>query len=416
MEPFTDNTDIQNTCIYEHLSPSARPISIMKFFLKNKFENLGFIHTTTKSSTKIFIKELLSSLALLLLIVTYPVTVHAGFFSFLESVSADKASANVSAVQEQTSQNMLVLTAAVNIDPLHSASDTSAYTVVSGNSLAADIGPTGTTTDTSASLNTQISTYVVRSGDSLSSIAKIFNVSVNTIVWANDLSRNEPLAVGQTLVILPISGINHVIKKGETISGIVKRYGADQDEVLKYNDITVSTVLVPGNTIIIPDGEMGVSTIPNRASGNTSTSGTRGGHGVPPRSQWGKPNSNPVHDANGPYYPGYFVRPIDGGYKSQGLHGHNAVDLADDAGTPIHAAADGVVIVKKVGGWNGGYGNYVVISHPNGTETLYAHASKVLVSVGDHVNQGQTIELMGQTGEATGPHLHFEIWSARNPF
>ena len=86
-------------------------------------------------------------------------------------------------------------------------------------------------------------------------------------------------------------------------------------------------------------------------------------------------------------------------------------------GTPIYAAANGTVIVAKDNGaWNGGYGNYVVISHPNGTETLYAHMSKVLTCAGASVCQGDTIGLVGMTGEATGNHLHFEVRGAANPF
>jgi murein DD-endopeptidase MepM/ murein hydrolase activator NlpD len=80
------------------------------------------------------------------------------------------------------------------------------------------------------------------------------------------------------------------------------------------------------------------------------------------------------------------------------------------------ASASGKVIVAKSGGWNGGYGSYVVISHPNGTQTLYGHLSAVTVSVGDEVSQGQTIGRMGSTGKSTGVHLHFEIRGARNPF
>jgi murein DD-endopeptidase MepM/ murein hydrolase activator NlpD len=90
--------------------------------------------------------------------------------------------------------------------------------------------------------------------------------------------------------------------------------------------------------------------------------------------------------------------------------------LADKIGTPIHAAAAGTVIVARSGGWNGGYGSFVIISHSNGTQTLYGHASKVLVSAGQYVDQGDTIALMGSTGQSTGSHLHFEIRGAKNPF
>jgi murein DD-endopeptidase MepM/ murein hydrolase activator NlpD len=75
------------------------------------------------------------------------------------------------------------------------------------------------------------------------------------------------------------------------------------------------------------------------------------------------------------------------------------------------------VVVAKAGGWNGGYGSYVVIQHGNGSQTLYAHMSKVAAYDGEEVSQGQTIGYVGETGEATGPHVHFEIRNGiRNPF
>ncbi len=86
---------------------------------------------------------------------------------------------------------------------------------------------------------------------------------------------------------------------------------------------------------------------------------------------------------------------------------HKGIDIAAPTGTPIHAAADGVVVSA---GWNrGGYGNLVDIRHADGTMTRYAHNSKIIVSKGQRVEQGQKISLMGSTGFSTGPHLHFEI-------
>ena len=113
----------------------------------------------------------------------------------------------------------------------------------------------------------------------------------------------------------------------------------------------------------------------------------------------------------------YYSWPLAGGSITQGLHGWNAVDIGAPSGTPIYAAAAGTVIVARSGGgWNGGYGNYVVVSHPNGTQTLYAHMSRVSATVGAHVGQGETIGKVGMTGEATGPHIHFEVRGAVNPF
>ena len=119
-----------------------------------------------------------------------------------------------------------------------------------------------------------------------------------------------------------------------------------------------------------------------------------------------------------PSYPGYYMRPVSGGYISQDLHGHNAIDFAVPIGTPIVASAGGTVIISRInGGRNGGYGNYVVISQNNGTQTLYAHMqSRTVVVAGEQVTQGETIGYVGMTGMTTGPHVHFEVRGAENPF
>ncbi|MEK9185596.1 MAG: M23 family metallopeptidase, partial [Patescibacteria group bacterium] len=98
------------------------------------------------------------------------------------------------------------------------------------------------------------------------------------------------------------------------------------------------------------------------------------------------------------------------------IHGYNGIDIAAPLGTPIMASADGEVIVSRNSGWNGGYGIYIVIRHPNGTQTLYAHNNSNTVSVGDSVKQGETIGYVGRTGKVTGSHVHFEIRGAKNPF
>ena len=105
------------------------------------------------------------------------------------------------------------------------------------------------------------------------------------------------------------------------------------------------------------------------------------------------------------------------------LHANNAVDIGNKCGVAVKASAGGTVVkklLKSIGssGWNNGYGLFVLIEHSNGVKT-YAHLNKVLVKVGDSVNQGDQIGLVGNTGNADGPtgcHLHFEIISARNPF
>lgn len=245
----------------------------------------------------------------------------------------------------------------------------------------------GTFVDLGRSGTGAISVYVVRSGDTIGDIAEMFGVSVNTIMWANDLS-SKTLKVGQELVILPISGVKHTVKSGDTLQTIAKKYKADLEDVLSYNSIPAGAKLTIGDIVIIPDGVISATRTTSVAKVSTQQT----------------------------VVSGYYVRPISGGKKSQHIHGHNGVDLAAPVGTPIVASADGKVILSRSGGYNGGYGTYVVISHANGTQSLYAHMAANNVSVGEVVKQGQVIGTIGMTGKTTGPHIHFEIRGARNPF
>jgi LysM repeat protein len=285
-----------------------------------------------------------------------------------------------------------VLTAATNSDPNPNKGIGDTIQTSGGKALLAYAGPSGTIADVSVSaVSDRISVYVVRSGDTLSEISSMFNVSVNTIVWANDLKSTRDVHPGDTLIILPISGIERKVVKGDTLKSLAKKYGADADEIAQFNGIDSDGLLVVGSTIIIPGGEIAapVQTVitPQRSYGG------------------GAPQS------------GYYDNPLPGGILTQGIHGWNGVDIGVARGTPVRAAADGTaIIVRNNGGWNGGYGNYVVITHPNGTQTLYSHMNSAVIYSGQQIYSGQIIGYVGSTGRATGPHLHFEVRGAANPF
>jgi LysM repeat protein len=100
-----------------------------------------------------------------------------------------------------------------------------------------------------------ISVYEVKKGDTIQDVAKLFDVSVNTIMWANNL-KTRTISKGDTLLILPITGIKHTVKKGDTITSIAKKYKADDDDVATYNGLAVDTQLLVGDTVIVPDGEI----------------------------------------------------------------------------------------------------------------------------------------------------------------
>jgi LysM repeat protein len=302
-------------------------------------------------------------------------------------VGADKAEDEN--VKIPNSQNMALLQASVS--PVGQATTSGGdIAIVGGTSLLSET-TTATETKVVSPTSDQISLYVVHKGDTLSEIAKMYGVTKNTIVWANDL-QGKSISVGQTLVILPISGVQHTVKKGDTLQSIAKLYKADLDEILQFNNLSKNSKIAIGDEIIIPDGDAIIQTPVKSKTGSTK-------------------QSSPY-----PVYEGYYMRPVVGGIKTQGVHGHNGVDLASSYGTNILASASGEVLIARSSGWNGGYGSYVVIKHSNGTQTLYGHLSSVSVSAGDTVEQGQIIGKMGSTGKSTGVHLHFEIRGARNPF
>ncbi len=240
----------------------------------------------------------------------------------------------------------------------------------------------------------QITNYTVQDGDTLSFIASDYGVSINTIIWANNLKSADDIRPGMELKIPPVTGIIHKIKKGDTIASIAKKYSAEEDKIISFNNLPQSGDLQIDDEIIVPDGKIKATpSVPSQS------------YAVIKRF------------INLPALVGYFGFPTMTNYRlSQGIHGRNGVDLADSCGTPIFAAADGVINLAKSSGYNGGFGRFVRITHPNGTETLYAHASQLLVSVGQLVSKGQQIALMGSTGHSTGCHVHFEVHGAQNPF
>lgn len=137
-------------------------------------------------------------------------------------------------------------------------------------------------------------------------------------------------------------------------------------------------------------------------------------------SPWGATPTDSFEADGSKVLNGYFIMPAKG-FNWGILHNHNAVDIANACGTPIVAAADGLVVPDNsfgdgASGWNGGYGKFVLLEHPNGTRTRYAHLSEIDVSIGAYVKQGARIGLMGETGEATGCHVHFEVYGVKNPF
>lgn len=325
---------------------------------------------------------------------------HAGLFSLLGSLFMPGTVENddVNDLQKsllQSLHTMPLLNAPVSAEVEKPGRGGADLVIVDNNALLPVTGPLGNSLDTDDIIKTdRITLYTVREGDNLSVIAKTFGVTVNTILWANDIRRVDLIKPNDVLVILPVSGIKHTIKDGDSLDGIAKKYKGNLEEIIAFNNISLDGALAIGSEIIIPDGELAAVPSP-RSSGSRSIKGSIGA----------------LVDALG-----YYMRPILGGVRSQGVHGYNGVDLATSCGDPIYASASGTVIVSKAYGWNGGYGNYIVITHANGTQTLYAHNTSNWVVAGRYVNQSEAIGTIGSTGRSTGCHLHFEVRGAKNPF
>lgn len=233
--------------------------------------------------------------------------------------------------------------------------------------------------------------YVVQSGDSPFSIAAKFGINTETVLWANNLRETDYIKPGQQLLVLPINGVRVKVAAKDTIASLAKKYKGKESEIRAFNNLYDDAKLLAGNFIIIPDGEI------------VQSSSSAGSKITAPKYAQGKAQSSAG-----------LIIPTSG--KNWGrLHGQNGIDVASACGTPIYASAAGTVTVSDSVGWNYGYGKYIILRHANGVVTVYGHASRLLVGVGEKVAQGQLIALMGTTGRSTGCHLHFEVRGARNP-
>jgi len=233
--------------------------------------------------------------------------------------------------------------------------------------------------------------YTISSGDSISSIANKYDLSINTLLWANDLSVNSVLQPGDALTILPLDGVKHTVSSGDTIAQISYDYDIDQDTILEYNGMSDGSILSIGDELIVPGGEIQASTrstssaISSLFSTPTSTTSTSS-------------------QATGT---GYLLWPTDLRVITQ-YYGwrHTGLDVDCYYDNYNYASDNGYVTFS---GWNGGYGYVIDIDHGNGIVTRYAHNAALYVSAGQYVDAGDAIGLCGTTGYSTGTHLHYEV-------
>jgi murein DD-endopeptidase MepM/ murein hydrolase activator NlpD len=241
-------------------------------------------------------------------------------------------------------------------------------------------------------------TYVVQSGDTLSSLALKFGIDEETIQWQNDLDKDDLLKPGQKLEIPPVTGMVHKVKRGETIHSIAKEYQVDSQQIVNWpfntftNDETFA--LAVGQLLIVPEG------IKPEAS--------------PPPSYLARRKQTP--SAGAVSATGNFAWPTSGNLTQYYVWYHPAIDIANRNSPDILASDAGTVVLVRMQRY--AYGNHVIIDHGNGFTTLYAHLASIYVNEGQTVGRGNAIGQMGTTGRSSGIHLHFEIRQngvAQNP-
>ena len=243
-----------------------------------------------------------------------------------------------------------------------------------------------TSTQISEKPRDQVIEYVVREGDTVSSISEQFDISEDTIKWANDLTvKNPVLKIGTTLKVPPVTGVVHLVKKGETVYSISKKYQAEAQNIVNFpfNEFAdlETFALDTGQILIVPDGVI----------------------------QGAKPviRLAPIAPEIIARGDGQFLWPTNGRITQNFVWYHKGLDIANNSAPSIAAADTGTVIYANCLKW--GYGCHVIIDHGNGFQTLYAHLTQYYVNVGDAVARGQSIGQMGSTGRSTGTHLHFEV-------
>ncbi|MFN8413070.1 MAG: M23 family metallopeptidase [Anaerolineales bacterium] len=246
-------------------------------------------------------------------------------------------------------------------------------------------------------------TYRVSRGDAMESIAKKYNVDIDSILFANsDLGDNpHSLKPGMELTIPPVDGIYYKWKDGDTFDSVAAQFNAKADDIINFTgnniDLTDPTV-TPGTLVMVPGGtrELRNWAADLETQGRGANTGTGGANatnacgGGPVASGFGWPAGS--HNISGYGY----------------MPSHLGLDIQANEGEPIYAAGAGIVTMAQ-SGWNYGYGNVVQIDHGNGYVTVYAHLSVINVGVCTPVGQGTVIGAAGSTGNAFGAHLHFEV-------
>jgi murein DD-endopeptidase MepM/ murein hydrolase activator NlpD len=252
--------------------------------------------------------------------------------------------------------------------------------------LSASTDDPGIDTQVSNKVRDSIIEYTVQTGDTVASVADKFDISSDTVRWANNLSGDK-IKAGQTIKILPVTGVAHTVVKGDTVYSIAKKYDAEAQAIVDFpfntftNDETFELAI--GQIVIVPEGVMPSVQTTARVRQMTPSAGAVSASGI-------------------------FVWPTGGTITQRFSWYHPGLDIANPSAPSVIAADSGRVVYA---GWDSsGYGNMVLIDHGNGFKTRYGHLSQIMVISGQTIARGQAVGRMGSTGHSTGTHLHFEIY------
>ncbi|MHB0898216.1 MAG: peptidoglycan DD-metalloendopeptidase family protein [Spirochaetales bacterium] len=228
-------------------------------------------------------------------------------------------------------------------------------------------------------VSVSIRSYTVKSGDTLEKIAKRFGLRQDTLISSNNLKSASSIHSGVQLRIPNMDGVSHTVRSGESLSSLAKTYAIDVTRIVDANDLA-SGMISKGQSLFIPNARL-------------SSASLRDFYGE--RFLW--PARGRI---SSPF--GYRANPFTG-LRTY----HSAIDIVVSLGTKVKATSEGRVADT---GYNSVFGNYIILKHASGYQSLYAHLSSILVKEGASVAQGAVIGLSGNTGQSTGPHLHFSIF------
>ncbi len=227
--------------------------------------------------------------------------------------------------------------------------------------------------------------YQVKEGDTLSEISRAYNINVGTLISYNKIEDVRRIWVGANLKIPDTDGLPYIVKKGDSLESIASNHSIPLNNILDANNLD-SEVISEGIQLFIPGAKISDYDY-KKATGTLFLYPTSG-------------------KLSSPF--GYRIDPFTGVRRM-----HYGVDLANRVGTSVKATMSGTVIV--IGDQPLGYGNYVVIRHERGFQSLYGHLNRILVRNGQRITQGQKIGEMGSSGRSTGSHLHFSLYKNNVP-